>query len=137
MLIEEEDDSNRDVGDLAFRALIRDILYKVQTIEPGESPPLSLYSHSPPLEAFVTLAFGTETYKSGYINKLDRSLPRTKASITPMHTILARRFSAALTDRTGAARMKMRFRSLGYIGINFESLRVRSRSNPAGRRFGR
>ena len=102
VLIEEEDDSNRDVGDLAFRALIR-VAAKVQTIEPGESPPLSLSPHSPPLEAFVTLAFGTETYKSGYIDKLDRSLPRTKASITPMHTILARRFSAVLTDRTGAS----------------------------------
>jgi hypothetical protein len=102
VLIEEEDDLNRDVGDLAFRALIR-VAAKVQTIEPGEDLGGGLAPHSPPLEAFVTLAFGTEAYKSGYIDKLDRSLPRSKASVTPMHTILARRFSAVLTDRTGAS----------------------------------
>ena len=102
VLIEEEDDLNRDVGDLAFRALIR-VAAKVQTIEPGEDLGGGLAPHSPPLEAFVTLAFGTEAYKSGYIDKLDRSLPRSKASVTPMHTILARRFAAVLTDRTGAS----------------------------------
>ena len=75
----------------------------MQTIEPGEDLGGGLAPHSPPLEAFDTLAFGTEAYKSGYIDKLDRSLPRSKASVTPMHTILARRFAAVLTDRTGAS----------------------------------
>ena len=102
VMIEEEDDLNRDVGDLAFRALIR-VAAKVQTIEPGEDLLGGLAPHSPPLEAFVTLAFGTETFKPSYLDKLDRSSPRNKANITPMHTILARRFSAVLTDRTGAS----------------------------------
>ena len=89
-------DETRDMGTLAFHTLVR-IVAQVQRIDPGPKPAVNgVVSHSPPLEAYVTLAFGSlERSSSKHLSKLQLA-GTSRGAGTPIHTILARRYSAVL-----------------------------------------
>jgi len=91
----ERVDETQDIGTLAFHTLVR-VVATIQRINPGPPPSSKgVVSHSPPLEAYITLAFGAlERSASKYLTMLS-TLGASKHSV-PMHTILARRYASVL-----------------------------------------
>lgn len=93
----ERVDATQDIGILAFHTLVR-VAAAVQRVEPGKTPPLKgVASHSPPLEAYMTLGFGSlERSWSKQLGKL-QTLGTSRAAL-PAHTILAKRYASVLAE---------------------------------------
>lgn len=88
-------DETQDIGTLAFHTLVR-IVAQIQRVDPGPKPSSpGVVSHSPPLEAYITLAFGSlDRSSSKYLTKL-QSIGTLRTGV-PIHAILAKRYSAVL-----------------------------------------
>ena len=89
----ERVDETQDIGTLAFHTIVR-VVAAIQRIDPGPKPEShGAMSHSPPLEAYVTLAFGAlEKSSSTHLNTLQtaattatgRSRSTRESFITPI-----------------------------------------------------
>ena len=91
----ERVDETQDIGTLAFHTLVR-VVAAVQRVDPGPKPAVAgVVSHSPPLEAYITLAFGSlERSSSKQLTKL-QTLGTSRSNV-PVHAVLAKRYSAVL-----------------------------------------
>jgi len=91
----ERVDETQDIGTLAFHTIVR-VVAAIQRVDPGPKPGShGAVSHSPALEAYITLAFGSlEKASNKHLNLL-QTIATSRATI-PIHTIVAKRYSSVL-----------------------------------------
>ena len=130
----ERVDETHDIATLAFHTIVR-VVAAIQRVDPGPKPEShGAMSHSPPLEAYVTLAFGAlEKSSSTHLNTLQTIATSSHAAV-PVHTILATRYSAVLARSTRESYVPYEealSMSWFFLGVIFRALALERAQSPS------
>ena len=130
----ERVDETQDIGTLAFHTIVR-VVAAIQRVDPGPKPEShGAMSHSPPLEAYITLAFGAlEKSSSTHLNTL-QTIATSSRAMVPVHTILATRYSAVLASSTRESYVPYEealSMSWFFLGMIFRALALERAQSPS------